>query len=91
MDRDFVSAQAVQDQQWMELDDWYARKVDKEELSDIVALLDEEPTKENLKKIAKLPPHGLEIIRCLALHTLRELALRNERAKEDSLKEESES
>lgn len=83
MDKDYVIAQAEQDQLWMDLDAWYVRNHNTEELQDIVELLSLAPAKANLKQIKKdLSLRGVEIVRLLALHTLRELALRQKAAQE---------
>lgn len=88
MTKDLIIAQAEQDQQWMELDDWYKRNQNTEELVDIVELLSIPPYKQNLKRIkSELTIRGTEIVRLLALHTLRELALRQQGAKERSTEE----
>lgn len=77
MNKDYVLAQAEQDQLWMDLDAWYTRNQCTEELQDIVELLSQAPIKPNLKRIRQeLNLRGIEIVRLLALHTLRELALR---------------
>lgn len=83
MDKDYIIAQAEQDQLWMDLDTWYKRNNNTEELHDIVELLSLAPAKANLKQIKKdLSLRGIEIVRLLALHTLRELALRQKSAQE---------
>lgn len=86
MDKDYVVAQAEQDQLWMDLDTWYVRNQDTEELTDLVELLSIPPLKDNLKRIRKeINIHGIEVVRLLALHTLRELALRRTAARERTI------
>ena len=83
MTKDLIVAQAEQDQQWMELDDWYKRNQHTEDLVDIVELLSLPPTKPNLKQLkSELNLRGMEVVRLLALHTLRELVLRQKATKE---------
>lgn len=75
---DLIIARAEQDQLWMELDEWYKRNSTDEELMDLVETVSLPPIKSNLKKIRLFEIHGLEILRMLALHTSRELALRQQ-------------
>ena len=83
MTRDLVVAQAEQDQQWMELDRWFNENQNTEDVIDVVELLVLPPTNPNLKALRKQPTlKGIEVIRLLALHTLRELMLRQQHAKE---------
>ena len=84
MEKDFIVAQAEQDQQWMALDDWYGRPESSAELMDLFEVLD--MGKPQL--IKKMDKHGLECVRVLALHTLRELMLRQQAAKERSIQGE---
>lgn len=80
---DLVVARAEQDQLWMELDEWYNKSCEDEELIDLVETVSLPPIKSNLKKIRLQNVHGLEILRMLALHTLRELVLRQQLGTDD--------
>jgi hypothetical protein len=75
MDTEMIAAQAHQDRQWMEFDAWYEAH-DSESLLELIDIIDCEP-EDGPAAIRSLDDHGAEVVRRLALHVFREMALRN--------------
>lgn len=81
MNRRLVASQADQDRLWCEFDDWYV-DCDRECLLAFVQHLDSgEITDREI--LDDLDEEASSVVVRLALHTLRELALRNMRAEEE--------
>lgn len=81
MDKSLVRAQSEQDQMWCGLDAWYADH-DKENLIEIHHVLELTPSSVLAHQMRGMKANDLNTVARLALHTLRELALRSERNKE---------
>lgn len=75
MNSEMVAALARQDQTWMEFDAWYVEQ-DTEAMLELIDVIDCEP-EDGPEAIRSLDDHGAEVVRRMALHVFREMALRN--------------